>query len=430
MKEVVFLVGSYYPKYSATGKCIGNIADEMAKSNSIRVVSWATCLDEVENSKCFYNKQTIFRTYNILHYFHLKSLHLKQSRNPIKQYLGSMIFNLCRLWRLIFMLNNDSSVNKAVLEAYKKSLADIDEHIDVIIPTCLSFETVLAAVEYKKNNPQVKIIPIVFDKFADNASLARGERSKQHKFARNLELEEEMFEKSEAVLYVANWREHIKKYFPQYLHKTVEIEHPLLLPYALNEEHKDVFDNRSINIVYAGSITKRDRNPAAIICLLEKLYIDDILVHFFSLGNAKYMIDNASRKHPQLFKSHGYISHNRLVDVLNSADILLSIGSIAEQVSAKVFEYISYGKPIIHFAYSEGDPVISVLEKYSLGKIVKVSECSSESKKEEVRDFIMENYTKRIAYEEVLDNFENATPEYTVAIIENIIRSGVSCENK
>ena len=38
MSNIVIIVGSYFPNYSAVGKCMGNIADVLAQKNSVTVI--------------------------------------------------------------------------------------------------------------------------------------------------------------------------------------------------------------------------------------------------------------------------------------------------------------------------------------------------------------------------------------------------------
>ena len=58
--HIVFIVGSYYPNYSAVGKCVGNVADVLAKENKVTVICEKSTLDQQD--KEIYNNQTILRT--------------------------------------------------------------------------------------------------------------------------------------------------------------------------------------------------------------------------------------------------------------------------------------------------------------------------------------------------------------------------------
>ena len=51
MKNVVFIVSTYYPQYSAVSKCIGNIADILCDEYSINVIAIRNSTELAENRK-------------------------------------------------------------------------------------------------------------------------------------------------------------------------------------------------------------------------------------------------------------------------------------------------------------------------------------------------------------------------------------------
>ena len=47
MKHIVFLLGNYYPYYSAVEKCLGNVIEELEKDNRVTVVSFNTKINQL-----------------------------------------------------------------------------------------------------------------------------------------------------------------------------------------------------------------------------------------------------------------------------------------------------------------------------------------------------------------------------------------------
>lgn len=41
MKHIVFILGSYYPNYSAVGMCLGNLADCFSKNYKVKYSFYA-----------------------------------------------------------------------------------------------------------------------------------------------------------------------------------------------------------------------------------------------------------------------------------------------------------------------------------------------------------------------------------------------------
>ena len=70
MKHVVFLVGSYYPYYSAVGKCIGNIAAVFEKTYKVTVVCEKNIVNQADTDTL--NMQDIVRVTTKMHYNRIK----------------------------------------------------------------------------------------------------------------------------------------------------------------------------------------------------------------------------------------------------------------------------------------------------------------------------------------------------------------------
>ncbi|WP_300350064.1 hypothetical protein [Clostridium sp.] len=58
--HIVFIVGSYYPNYSAVGKCVDNVAEKLSKKHKVTVICEKNDLNQL--SKEQFNNQNILRT--------------------------------------------------------------------------------------------------------------------------------------------------------------------------------------------------------------------------------------------------------------------------------------------------------------------------------------------------------------------------------
>ena len=73
----------------------------------------------------------------------------------------------------------------------------------------------------------------------------------------------------------------------------------------------------------------------------------------------------------------GLIGHERVLELLDEADVLLNIGNInTALIPSKLLEYLSYGKPIITTYWSDADTSLPYLEKYPL--TVTLDECEED----------------------------------------------------
>lgn len=71
-------------------------------------------------------------------------------------------------------------------------------------------------------------------------------------------------------------------------------------------------------------------------------------------------------------------SHDECMKMINKADILINLGNQEiNQMPSKIWEYLSFGKPIVHFSSVENDPVTKLLRRYPLSLIINNSDNSN-----------------------------------------------------
>jgi len=168
---------------------------------------------------------------------------------------------------------------------------------------------------------------------------------------------------------------------------------------------KNFFDSKKINCLFAGRLYKSIRNPQKVIEVFSKLN-KNIHLTLISNINKKMLINSFCTN-----SSWGYLDKISFFPIQNrdvalsltgTADILINIGNNVEfQIPAKIFEYMSTGKPIIHFSKIKDDPTIFYLNKYPLTFIVKEWERIDEKTIKDIEQFCINNKNKKLKYEEV-----------------------------
>lgn len=225
MQNVVFIVGSYYPYFSAVGSCCFNIAEEMAKKNKVTVICLKSRIDQPE--KEYYQGQTIIR---ISHKWWDTRLTLNEkirNKSGIANKWFNFLLNCVQAKEYLQIIFSRVSLNKALVNAYFNVLDNIKEPLDVIIPFCLPMEAVVAGMEYKKKTPGVKLIPYLFDPFVESHTLHRTIWNKKIKKKANIKIEKSMLELS-TKLFCVN---HLYPHFATYNSSPgsiISTEHPLL----------------------------------------------------------------------------------------------------------------------------------------------------------------------------------------------------------
>lgn len=415
MKHVVFLVGSYYPYYSAVGRCIGNVAEELEKDNKVTVICFESRPGQLNTEN--YKNHAIVRV----------STKTIKKRNRLEQKikdahgLNKAIAVFGRYIRrginFLIIIFSAQSLDKYLMLSYTEALKKLRD-IDIIVPACSPFESVLASIEYKKTNPAVKIKPFIFDKFSKNATLHRTRLNRCLKMRRHLALEKTMAESSDKIIHVEAWTEHLHKHFPQYMPKFILAEHPLLKPLE-GKENCD-FDKNKVNIVYTGVLNRKVRPPGYTMKLFSDLCSEnvDLMLHLYTLGNCEKIIKYYCDKHPGQLISYGSVSKQCADAAIKSSGFLLSIGNRdISQIPSKLFEYFSCGKPIIHLYINGNDPAIRLLSKYPLAICLKQDRKEFVNNKTKIMDFIHSNKDKTVPFKIIKKEYREALPEYAARYI-------------
>ena len=115
----------------------------------------------------------------------------------------------------------------------------------------------------------------------------------------------------------------------------------------------------------------------------------------------------------------GYVDQDELHQIMNNVDGFLNIGSYNPgMVPSKIFEYMSYGKPVISTYVDESDASKEYLEKYPLG-ICLNKDLPNENNVELLQTFAGEKIGLSIPFSEVKHLFTENTPSSYLSIIED-----------
>lgn len=173
-----------------------------------------------------------------------------------------------------------------------------------------------------------------------------------------------------------------------------------------------------VNLLFAGALNKGSVEPSVYIELIKQLKHRKLFrTKFFSSGNA---VDDLKNKEDLNITHLNWIPHEQLRMELHNSDILLSIAQIeGKQISSKIFEYMSYGKPILHIYYSDEDINLKYLKKYPLSICIKADDISSEGIDDlEYKMIAMSRL--RMSFDDVKKLFENMTPLDIAIVISGI----------
>lgn len=412
--HIVFLVGGYFPNYSAVGNCVGNVAQELISDHQVTVISYKD--SDHQNSIEYYGNQKIIRINTNLtkkNKFNDKAYSINKFRQK-KIYFTNKFSKFIRVSKLIL---SKETIRRDIVKSYIDALNSIEENIDIIIPASMPFESVVAATTYKKlYQNKVKLVPYLFDHFTYNSTLHRHPILKILKKKNHLKLEQETLEQADFVLAMNHHRNHFIKHFNQYTSKINYVEHPLLKKIA--QEHSNIKED-TFNFVYTGSFYKKIRNPEHFLDVAQLILTKmNGVFNIYSFGDCEHIVKSYNLKHPLKIFNHGLVPRDEAYKAMMNSDFLIAIGNKdITQVPSKVFEYLSLGKPIIYFYSRDEDLNLKILESYPLAICLKQDKYNIEENSNYIVDFSKSNIGKEIDFSEVESIYYMATPKYTSDLI-------------
>ncbi len=402
MDNFVFLTNQYLPKPGATGLCVHQLAKNLvAKGKNVYTI----CYEDG-------NKEKQYDGVNIVK-IHIPSfLNDNQSASNVKrkyQYCMSLFSKLIHLRK--YPLRSIKLVYNYIKEVEKLILI----HGSVtIIASYTPLEAVVAAMKIKKSYPEtVKIVYYSTDTLSNEQS-DDGILPKKYRTRLGISWEKKLFKVFDKILIMECHKDHYySDIFEEFKGKFSLVNFPLFEKIE-NSYPKQRSNSNKINLVYAGTLYQKLRNPcylnSILIELSEKFELEAV---FLGGGDCEEIMEIAEVDSGESIKYLGMQPHNIAKKYISSADILLSIGNVESPMApSKIYEYMSTGKPIIHTYTYDKDPCIEPLRKYGNALLLKNTDKNGVKK---VLEFI--NNRSCIQYEEVEKIFIKSTPLYTVSII-------------
>lgn len=419
-KKVAFLLDSYYPRFSPVAKCACHIACELTALYQILVISMDGGSIQRETENYLGQKLIRISTKRIL-----QRRRFEEKANQSK--IAWLLLFLLRLKGYLLAMLTKVNIDDAKVKAYGRTLEYVRP--DVVIPVCLPFEAVLAAVNYKRRHREVILIPFLFDRFTYNTSLQRNRLNLYRKRQRHIRLENRMLRYSDQVFAMHQLRDSLKKLDARYQKKISYMEHPLLKEPNPVKESSEVGSNKDesnkdekIRFLYAGALYRGYRSPFYLLQLFRHLK-GDFLLQFFSFGNCEKMIRRYVKKDERIC-SHGSVDLHELEQHYADADVLISIGNFkSRNLASKIFEYMSMGKPIIHFYANSKDPVLRLLKKYPIKLLIDQRKKNIRAHGKRIEKFCKVNKGAHINFDVVQKLFPEATPKYAARKFVHVINN-------
>jgi len=394
--HIVVLCGSYDPLPSAVAICAKNVVTALEKNgHKVDVVIPYDGFKSVNNSVHRFKT-----TENIIYYSGSK--------------FGKLIVRLKRYLRAVIHRTN---IRKREIEGFVETLHTIDIHdsVDLLIPFTFPIESILGALKFKNLYKQNVIIkPVIFDNFIDNYKLHRFKLNAKIKRHRHLNIMRSIFKDCDHTYICHSQKDTILKCFQSQMDKITFIEHPLLL-----KPEADVLSDN--NLLYSGTFLK-GYVPSKELCGLLAQILPDInlTIDFCVMGDDVRHVENLSHTFKNKVINHGRVSFGTACKLIAEAGILLSVSEInGKQISSKIFSYMSWGKPIIQFYYTDEDINCDILSKYPLAYLFKLRQNGEYTVDEidNLTNFIQTNIRIVLPFNDVANLYPEACPDYLASLL-------------
>ncbi len=418
MVNVVVLAGHYYPLFSANGSIMKNLIDELKTEHKVTVIAVKNnfILSDYEE----YDGYNIIRLNEFATCFHNFCERKKHSTKGLMKNVYNFLLQSKRGLLLLKKVLKKESLDYTQIKKHYKTLQKLNESfpIDVILPVSLPFESFVAAVMFKKVHPNVKVLPFQLDHFSDSETLHNFSFIKKLRYNKHIEIEKECIKNSDKFFILPQLKEHYDdKEFIHFQDKITVCEHPLIKAKVINDLNTIKSHDNRINLVYAGSLYKDIRNPKELLDIFNFIPSDEnICLNVFHFGNCNEIIEDFKGRLGENLQNHGQVPSEVSMSAMNDSDILISIANkINNQVPSKIFDYLSFGKPIIHVYHDDNDPYLNLLKEYPLALCVKIDNEKVEDNALKILEFCKSNSGKSISFDKIQEKYFYATPSFVAS---------------
>ena len=293
------------------------------------------------------------------------------------------------------------------------------ERFDIVISEYHGIETLLAGCRLKKAFPGLKHIALLWDPVM--GQIATGYLPGSFTSRRIERLERLTAACSTALVSTRSMRQYYMEHGDIAADIRVYLDIPGVRPPG--EENGTVWlsllKEGCINIVFSGLLSVQQRNPLPVIRLLGKCKCAGrINLVFFSTG-AKEAIENEAGSFPGSIVHHDYIPIDELHTVYRHADYLLNVSHInANMVPSKIFEYMSFGKPVISTYVTPGDSAARYLGRYPEALCIDLGKPDGDNV-EDLEHFLSKPHAP-VPFELVREEFKENTSAPFLALIDKI----------
>lgn len=214
----------------------------------------------------------------------------------------------------------------------------------------------------------------------------------------------------------------------KYLHKVTPLELPMVRDLTHISDQQVALNTDYINCSFIGHLYPNLRDPAFLLETFRRIRIRKLRLNIigktigdFPTGYIEELVGPLEDRIVFIPPVDGETA----VAYMQKSNVLINLGNKESRMfPSKFLDYCSTGRPIINFHWSSQCPTLPYAKRYRLCLNVAVDEESVVSAAERIEDFIIENASSRMTYEEVVSCLGARSSDEIASAFSNILRSG------
>lgn len=418
-KKILFIIQSYPSERSANVLCDEKIMLELIKNNiyDIHVLCYRynfQCKEEKINGINVhrFSRGLLWNLYTWARYqknnFKIKLIFfIDKILLRIKEFLTIPIFPIYQPFAIL-------------LYYYHAYLLMKKEKFDFVVAEHNGLDTLITGYLLKKKFPKVKFMPIFWD--ALSVGIPVKYLPYWYSQCKRIKLEKKVLQVADKVIVMQSHEQKLKDlYFNTPLWNKIKA---LDLPSFIKKEKtiENIKKSSTINFCFAGSLA--NRNIELLASILAKINLENIKLLVVAQELYRPRINKLLKKCPNLnIHFQSYLPHEELLKLFEEVDVFVNLGVDSNtMVASKIFEYMSFCKPIIATYRRSDDANIPYLKKYPISFLIDERETDISKQAIALQKFIEENIDKKVSYEEIAPLFYKNTPQAYVEEINKLLK--------
>ena len=405
-KRILVLIDKYFPRPYANAMCAQELIDVWTKEGHIVDILAYEDFDGVpaqwKGSNVYY-----VRPDARLRLFYYADTYQNTNKGKIACIAANILSKVKGLlllpWQPFYSFSFPRRIYQKICDLYEQN------NYDGIVSVLNPLDSNIAACRFKSHHPQVPYIVFCVD------TLRKGfvERHLGEDVANGFMWEKKILQNCDAYFYMRARREDYApiRYEP-YRSKLKESDMPRFKIKRLEEIPQYDFGEGGEHWVYAGSIGGVHYDPYAMLDIFKQISKEPKRVlHLYTRGGEAEKIAKIAANERLNVRVHGYVDAETLKSVMATADVIVSLKT-SNQISAKIFECMSYGKTVVHFSGDKNDPNVYYLNKYTLGHTVRMYNNINVELKA-LLSFLKDAVGRQADMQKLNETFAKSTPEYS-----------------